>query len=364
MQPLPLVCHAAAPPPLAPLTRMEVATLYLVDLSNVLQAQVVLRRKSVYLPSLLGQHSVNSVCNLRCAYSYMARPAIFPGRFMLTCLPLKRAHRVLRSLRAECMGPRIQGGEPFLYKRFPELVRRARTELHYARISIITIGLARAEPGALKLAAGRLRAVDHQHRPYAHARMPAADAAHRVPLRPDAPGAQAPGGPHAELHRDLGRPRRARGDPRNDRALPPLLLQSLRHAGAAGGEGAAPSAQEFRRVEPEALLGALLTPRVPGGGERPVVPGEPRSQAQDQSGRGPQGVYPCENHAYSAGSPETHTTRELWRRQLSRHPNESCVGWRKQRFGSYAMKYAANLLLLERALTRSRCAASPEPLDR
>ena len=70
-------------------------------------------------------------------------------------------------------------------------------------------------------------------------------------------------------------------------------------------------------------------------------------------------IYPCENHSYSAGSLETHTIRELWGKQSTQYPNESCIGCGKQRFRSYAMKHPAQAL----ALTRQVAQASSRPAD-
>ena len=54
-------------------------------------------------------------------------------------------------------------------------------------------------------------------------------------------------------------------------------------------------------------------------------------------------VYPCENHSYSAGSLEEHSIRELWTGQVTRYPNESCLGCGKQRFRSHLFKHPRRL---------------------
>jgi MoaA/NifB/PqqE/SkfB family radical SAM enzyme len=142
MQALPVLDRATSTPAPVPPPARSVVLQYLVDLKNLLQAQVALRHKRVYLPSLFGHYSVNSNCNLRCSYCYVGQPEIFPEGFKQRGLPLERAKQVLRNLRREVIGLRIQGGEPFLYKDLPELVRFAKRELRYWHVSIITNGLA------------------------------------------------------------------------------------------------------------------------------------------------------------------------------------------------------------------------------
>lgn len=103
--------HAHADPPVS---RGWVMTRFLRDLKNILQSQIALRYRRAYLPSLFGHYSVNSVCNLRCSYCYIAQPEIAPSGFTLRGLPLDRAKRVLLHLRQEAIALRLLGGEPLL----------------------------------------------------------------------------------------------------------------------------------------------------------------------------------------------------------------------------------------------------------
>jgi MoaA/NifB/PqqE/SkfB family radical SAM enzyme len=294
--------------PLAPISRWAVAAQYLVDLKNVVQAQIAVRYKRVYLPSLFGHYSVNSSCNLRCSYCYVGQPAIFPEGFTQTGLPLERAKRVLRNLRRECVGLRIQGGEPFLYKELPALVRFARRELRYWHLSIITNGLA-LERNPRKWS-GVLEDLDL-----------------------------------VTLSIDRTRLTEYPEQMRRLTEFLPRLVELARASGVALNRGinwARNSFPEYPEVENVRWYEEHCDPKL-------------KIKVEPDGGL----IYPCENHSYSAGSLETHTIRELWGRELTRYPNESCLGCGKQRFRSQAMKHPVRAPALAR--TVARAGSQPEP---
>ncbi len=111
------------------------------DVKNYMQAHIATRWKAVYCPSLFGHYGVNSACNLRCSYCYVAEPETYPKGFSDAGLPLADAKRVLEHLREEAFALRLQGGEPTIYPHLLELVRYAKTRLKFRNVSIITNGL-------------------------------------------------------------------------------------------------------------------------------------------------------------------------------------------------------------------------------
>lgn len=112
------------------------------DTKNYLKAQLAVRFRSLYCPSLFGHFGVNSACNLRCSYCYVHEPETFPHGFSEAGLPLEKAKTILERLREECLSVRLQGGEPFLYPHLTELARYAKEDLKFRNVSIITNGLA------------------------------------------------------------------------------------------------------------------------------------------------------------------------------------------------------------------------------
>ena len=344
MRALPVLDQApeAPPPPRWPAAR------YLADVKNVLQAQVALRYKRVYLPSLFAHYSVNSVCNLRCSYCYVSQPQIVPAGFTLRGLPLERAKRVLRTLREECIALRLLGGEPLLYREIPELVRYARRELRYWHVSIITNGLALErrrddwdelfeDLDLLTLSIDRTRLAEYPDEmrrltaylpellKLARARRVAMTLNYTATWEELA---------EPQLVRDAVAPYRPYFSsvyvvPVREAGKTPLPL--LRAALALNGELSWMRSYAGDRVPEENVAWYVenCDPKL-------------KIKVDPQGGL----VYPCENHSFSAGSLESHTIRELWGAQLSHYPNESCVGCGKQRFRSHAVKQPLRSLAL------------------
>ena len=115
--------------------------LLLHDAKNYVQAHIATRFPSVYCPSLFGHYGVNSACNLRCSYCYVAEPETYPSGFSEAGLPLESAKRILEHLREEAFALRLQGGEPTLYAHLLDLTAYAKQHLRFRNISIITNGL-------------------------------------------------------------------------------------------------------------------------------------------------------------------------------------------------------------------------------
>jgi len=351
--PLPVLRAPLQPSAAADDRPFSIALQYARDVKNVLQAQVALRWKRVYLPSLFGHYSVNSACNLRCSYCYVGQPEIFPEGFAQRGLPLDRARRVLRNLRHECVALRIQGGEPLIYRHIAELVRYARRELRFWNVSLITNGLALARSPdrwrgllddlhllTISLDRTRLREYPAQMEELtaflpALARM-ARERRCTLTLNYTAPWDELaePEGIAAAIQPYLRwfsnvyvMPVRQAG-----KTPLPLLKNSVRLNRRYSWTPA--SFPDYPEVEHVQWYRDHCDPKLkikvdPDGGV----------------------VYPCENHSYSAGSLEHGSIRELWTGQAVTYPNESCIGCGKQRFRSHAVRHPFGSAGVFRVLT-------------
>jgi MoaA/NifB/PqqE/SkfB family radical SAM enzyme len=336
------------------------------DVRNLVQAFVAVRSKRVYMPSLFGHYTVNSVCNLRCSYCYVGQPEIFPQGFANPGLPLNRAKQVLSKLRQECLFLRFLGGEPTLYQGIAELARYAKEDLHYWHTSLITNGLLLARHP--ERYASLLEALDHITISIDRTRLD-------------------------QYPREMAR---------LERSLPVLLEHCRRHRVALTGnytatwdELAHPEWIEraVERFSPYFASTYIMPVRLAGKTPLPLLKNSlalnRRHSVSGWEGFGyPETeevqwyrehcdpklkikidadgclVYPCENHSYAAGSLESHTIRELWLGQPVQYPNESCMGCGKQRFRSHAMKHLGASLGIVRHIRRVGASASARHVHR
>ncbi|MGH7554099.1 MAG: radical SAM protein [Longimicrobiales bacterium] len=330
------------------------------DLRNVGQAQIAIRNKRWYLPSLFAHYTVNSVCNLRCSYCYVGQPEIFPEGFTNQGLPIDRAKRVLATLREECLFLRILGGEPLLYGDVNELVRYAKKDLRYWHVSIITNGLLlarqpeRYEPllenlDLLTISLDRTRATQYpkqiQHLEAFLPELAALCRRHSVDLTGNYTATWAELDEPAEMQAliDRWRPHFA------GTYVTPVRL---------AGKTPLPLLKAAVDLNRRYSLGRYTRP------EYPAVENvewyreycDPKLKIKVDAAGGL--VYPCENHSYTAGSLEEHSIRALWSKELVRYPNESCIGCGKQRFRSEAFKSPVAIAGLARNLARSRRVAT------
>lgn len=330
------------------------------DVRNVVQAQLAARFKRLYMPSLFGHYTVNSACNLRCSYCYVGQPEIFPEGFANQGLSLPRAQRVLATLRRECLFLRLQGGEPLLYPHITELARHARRDLRYWHVSVITNGLLLAEQPAkfdellrhidlLTLSVDATRRREYLARTERlEAFLPelrALCARRHVTLTAN----------YTATWDELAEPARIRAALERYRGIfAHTYIMPVRQAGKTPLALLRNALELNREYSVHRSLGLRYPARENVGWYREHC--DPKLKIKIDANGGL--VYPCENHAYSAGSLETHGIRELWTSQASRYPNESCLGCGKQRFRSYAFKRPLRVLTASTALREWRAPAA------
>jgi MoaA/NifB/PqqE/SkfB family radical SAM enzyme len=319
---------------------------FLTDIKNFVLAAIAVHVKSVYLPSLFGHYTVNSACNLRCAYCYVGQPEIFPTGFTQTGLPLDRAKRVLVNLRKEVVALRIQGGEPFLYRDLTELVRFAKRDLRFWHVSIITNGLALAKDCdrfqelfrhisllTLSIDETRVGQYPEQMQRLAQYLPELAERCrrHRVTLTRN----------YTATWEELARPEQIRVALDKHRAFfRTTYIMPVRQAGKTPLPLLKNSTLLNRRysVAPHAFPDYPEWENV----RWYIDHCDPKLKIKVDALGGL--VFPCENHSYSAGSLEDHSIRELWNAQLTHYPNESCLGCGKQRFRSHLLKHPTRLV--------------------
>jgi MoaA/NifB/PqqE/SkfB family radical SAM enzyme len=321
---------------------------------NIIQAQIAIRFKQIYLPSIFGHYTVNSICNLRCSYCYVAQPQIFPEGFSSAGLPIDRAKKVLRSMRRECLGLRIQGGEPLLYPDINELARYAKRDLRFWHVSLITNGLAFVrKPGkfepllanldliTLSIDGSRLREYPREMAQLTEF-LPALVQLcrrHHVTLTLN----------YTADWDDLAHPERISEIIDRYRAFfNSTYIMPVRRAGKT------PLPLLRNSIELNRAYSAVA-------GAFPDYPEkefpewykdhcDPKLKIKVDADGGL--VYPCENHSLSAGSLEDHSIRELWTAQRIHYPNASCVGCGKQRFRSRAFRRPLQLAAAGLRLSR------------
>lgn len=329
-----------------------IAVQLLIDLKNLLQAQLAVRYKKLYLPSIFAHYTVNSACNLRCSYCYVGQPEIFPRGFSQPGLPIDRAKRVLRNLRRECLSLRIQGGEPLLYREVKELVRYAKRELRFWHVSIITNGLAWARHpekyesmlehlDLLTVSLDRTRLTEYpEEMAELTTFLPSLSERCRtkkVPLTLN----------YTATWDELAQPERVREIVERYHAFfSSTYVMPVRQAG----KTPLPLLKNSLELNRTYTLTKETLPRYPEvenvGWYREHC--DPKLKIKIDAAGGL--VYPCENHSDIVGSLENHTIRQLWTAQLTPYPNETCLGCGKQRFRSPAFRDPLQLVGVARRL--------------
>lgn len=84
---------------------------------------------------------LNTHCNLRCSYCFIAFNPNYPTGYKEGGVPLEKMKVVLKNLAPASHGIVFTGGEPFLYKGFADLLAYARTELSFDSLSAISNGM-------------------------------------------------------------------------------------------------------------------------------------------------------------------------------------------------------------------------------
>ena len=332
------------------------STQYLIDVKNILKAQLAVRFKSLYMPSLFGHYTVNSTCNLRCSYCYVHQPEIFPDGFSQSGLPLERAKRVLKALRKECMFLRIQGGEPLLYKDIVGLTRYAKRDLKYWLVSIITNGLAIVRKPQeyeelfeyLDLITISIDQTRMDEYPVQMSKLLEffpellnLSRKHKVVLTCN----------YTATWEELAHPEQIEETIEKYRSyFSTFYIMPVRVAGKTPLPLMKNSLKLNRKYYSLGYYTGLEYP------EKENVKWykdhcDPKLKIKIDAKGGL--IYPCENHSTSIGSIEDHTIKELWTRQPIKYPNESCTGCGKQRFRSYAFKHPGNRFVVIKNLKNS-----------
>lgn len=351
MKTLPVVSPFVSETELKPVRRITVLQL-VVDTKNILQARLAMRFKNLYMPSLFGHYTVNSVCNLRCSYCYVGQPEIFPEGFSQTGLPLMRAKHVLANLRQECIALRVQGGEPMLYKDIVELLRYSKRDLKYWHVSLITNGLYLSKDqqkletmlhhlDLITISLDQTR-VNEYPEPMAQlfAFLPELRQRcheHKVALTCN----------YTATWEELAHPERIEQAVESYRPyFTTFYIMPVRAAGKTPLSLLKNSLQLNRKY----TLGHYLGPEYPETENTRWYQEncDPKLKIKIDAEGGL--IYPCENHLASIGSLETHTIKELWSKQPGKYPNESCLGCGKQRFRSYAFKHLDRQVLIWKSL--------------
>ncbi len=84
---------------------------------------------------------LNTHCNLRCSYCFIAANPNYPTGYKEAGLPLEKMKTVLKNLSPATHNVIFTGGETFLYKGFADLLEYARTELSFNSLSAISNGM-------------------------------------------------------------------------------------------------------------------------------------------------------------------------------------------------------------------------------
>ncbi|MFQ5709370.1 MAG: radical SAM protein [bacterium] len=329
---------------------------FLLDLKHIVQAQLALRNKRTYLPSLFAHYTVNSVCNLRCSYCYVHQPVIFPEGFSQTGLPLPRAQKVLKTLRQECVMLRLQGGEPLLYPDILELISYAKQNLKYWNVSLITNGLALLKSlkqckeflkhlDILTISLDQTRMMQYpdlmEQLIYFLPKLGRLCKRNKVTLTCN----------YTATWEELSHPDRVEKTIESYLPFfPAFYVTPVRLAG----KTPLPLLRNSVQLNRKFSLGRFAGPAYPKQENVQWYQEhcDPKLKIKIDAEGGL--IYPCENHATSIGSLETHTIKELWLKQPVQYPNESCMGCGKQRFRSYAFKRIRTVLVIAKNLRSAR----------
>lgn len=314
--------------------------LFCQDARNYLRAQLAVRFKSLYCPSLFGHFGVNSACNLRCSYCYVHEPETFPNGFAEAGLPLDQARKVLDHLRQECITLRLQGGEPLLYPHITELARYARQDLRFRHISIITNGillckrpekyeelLDHLDIVTLSIDATRMREYPQEMEDLLNF-LPALKEMcrrHTVSLTSN----------YTATWEELAHPERVEEAVTvYQRYIPYFYIMPVRKVGKVP----LPLLKNAQALGRKYSLGFYGGPDYP---EKENVRWyqlhcNPKLKIKVNA----QGelVFPCENHSSTIGSLVERPIRKLWHKKLPKFPDEACLGCGKQRFRLKAFK--------------------------
>lgn len=103
----------------------------------------VMRVQMGLAPQKALQTSVhlNTHCNLRCSYCFIATNPNYPTGYKEGGLPLEKMKVVLANLSPATHNVIFTGGETFMYKGFAELLEYARKELSFNSLSAISNGM-------------------------------------------------------------------------------------------------------------------------------------------------------------------------------------------------------------------------------
>lgn len=310
------------------------------DSKNYLKAQLAVRFKSLYCPSLFGHLGVNSACNLRCSYCYVHEPETFPKGFTETGIPLDQAKKILDHLREECMTIRFQGGEPFLYKNITELARYAKEDLRFRNVSIITNGLPLCkEPDKyrelLKYLDVITLSIDEtrfKEYPDEMAKLMAFLPIFKKICEEYKVGITSN---YTARWDELAHPERIeKAISAYQKFIPYYYVMPVRKVGKVPLELLKNSQILNRKYS----LGYYAGPQYPEKENVPWYQKHCNPKLKIKVNAQGELIYPCENYSSTIGSLVDHPIRKLWRKELLSFPNTQCLGCGKQRFRLKAFK--------------------------
>ena len=103
---------------------------------DVARTQVGMLPRKAFLASV----QLNTVCNLRCSYCFIADGSNFPTGYTEPGLPFDQMRAVLWNLSKITHRVIFTGGEPFLYRQFKDLLSECR-HLQFQSVGVITNGM-------------------------------------------------------------------------------------------------------------------------------------------------------------------------------------------------------------------------------
>lgn len=315
-------------------------SLFFQDTKNYFKAQLAVRLKFLYCPSLFGHLGVNSVCNLRCSYCYVHEPETFFHGFTEAGLPLESAKKVLDHLREECLSIRFQGGEPFLYKQIVELTRYAKESLRFRNVSIITNGLPISKDPKkyrelLKYVDVITLSIDEtrfKEYPDEMAKLMAflpelkkMCEEHKVGLTSN----------YTATWEELAHPERIeKAITAYQKFIPYYYVMPVRKIGKVPLDLLKNSQTLNRKYS----LGYYRGHEYPKKENVPWYQRHCNPKLKIKVNAQGELIYPCENYSSTIGSLVDHPIRTLWSKKLTKFPNIDCLGCGKQRFRLKAFK--------------------------